>query len=85
MALIAPGLSMSPDSENFVPVNPGDVIADKYRVERVLGRGGMGIVVAATHLHLDQPVAHEVHHPRCRRQTARPSSGSFARRARRSA
>ena len=57
MALIAPGLSMSPDSENFVPVNPGDVIADKYRVERVLGRGGMGIVVAATHLHLDQPVA----------------------------
>jgi serine/threonine protein kinase len=57
MALITPGGGMGPDSENFVPVSPGDVIAEKYRVERVLGRGGMGVVVAATHLHLDQPVA----------------------------
>ncbi len=36
---------------------PGDVIVDKYRVERVLGVGGMGCVVAATHLKLDQTVA----------------------------
>ncbi|RLB64630.1 MAG: serine/threonine protein kinase [Deltaproteobacteria bacterium] len=36
---------------------PGDVIVDKYRVERVLGIGGMGCVVAATHLTLDQTVA----------------------------
>jgi len=57
MALITPGGGLGPDSENFVPVSPGDVIAEKYRVERVLGRGGMGVVVAATHLHLDQPVA----------------------------
>jgi serine/threonine protein kinase len=33
------------------------VLAGKYRVERVLGVGGMGVVVAATHLQLDQPVA----------------------------
>jgi eukaryotic-like serine/threonine-protein kinase len=33
-------------------VGCGDVIAGKYRVERVLGAGGMGIVVAATHLDL---------------------------------
>lgn len=35
----------------------GDVLAGKYRVERVLGHGGMGVVVAAKHLHLDQHVA----------------------------
>ena len=35
----------------------GDVIAGKYRVERVLGQGGMGMVVAATHIDLDQLVA----------------------------
>jgi serine/threonine-protein kinase len=38
-------------------INAGDVIAGKYRVERVLGEGGMGFVVAATHLTLETPVA----------------------------
>jgi len=38
-------------------INAGDVIAGKYRVERVLGEGGMGFVVAATHLHLETVVA----------------------------
>lgn len=38
-------------------VKPGDVLAGKYRVERVLGAGGMGYVVAARHLQLDQLVA----------------------------
>lgn len=36
---------------------PGAIIAGKYRVERVLGRGGMGVVIAATHLQLEQLVA----------------------------
>jgi serine/threonine-protein kinase len=40
----------------FDPV-PGTVVAGKYRVERTLGEGGMGLVVAATHLGLDQAVA----------------------------
>ncbi len=35
----------------------GDVVAGKYQVTRVLGAGGMGVVVAARHLHLDQMVA----------------------------
>lgn len=38
-------------------VKPGDVLAGKYRVERILGAGGMGYVVAARHLQLDQLVA----------------------------
>jgi eukaryotic-like serine/threonine-protein kinase len=38
-------------------VQEGEVVAGKYRVDRVLGEGGMGIVVAATHLELDQQVA----------------------------
>jgi serine/threonine-protein kinase len=33
------------------------VLHGKYRVERVIGRGGMGLVVLATHLELEQPVA----------------------------
>ena len=39
------------------PVREGDVLEGKYRVERVLGVGGMGVVVAATHMQLDQRVA----------------------------
>jgi len=35
-------------TNNLVPV-PGDVISGKYRVERVLGTGGMGCVLEATH------------------------------------
>ncbi|HEX4352856.1 MAG TPA: serine/threonine-protein kinase, partial [Polyangiales bacterium] len=39
------------------PVVIGDVIAGKYVVERVIGEGGMGVVLAARHLELDQRVA----------------------------
>jgi eukaryotic-like serine/threonine-protein kinase len=35
----------------------GLLVAGKYRIERVIGEGGMGIVVAATHEGLDQKVA----------------------------
>ncbi|MDB4943591.1 MAG: hypothetical protein JWP97_3125, partial [Labilithrix sp.] len=48
---------MSSSGKLKCPVAPGDVIAGKYRVEHVLGAGGMGVVVAATHTELDQPVA----------------------------
>src|SRR5579863_1614082 len=35
----------------------GEIIGSKYEVERVLGAGGMGVVVAARHLQLGQRVA----------------------------
>jgi serine/threonine-protein kinase len=38
-------------------VREGEVLGGKYRVERVLGQGGMGVVVAAEHLQLGQRVA----------------------------
>jgi serine/threonine-protein kinase len=39
------------------PIREGEMLAGKYRVERVLGAGGMGIVVAAVHVQLEQRVA----------------------------
>jgi eukaryotic-like serine/threonine-protein kinase len=38
-------------------VQVGAILAGKYRVERVLGQGGMGVVVEATQLDLDRRVA----------------------------
>jgi serine/threonine-protein kinase len=43
--------------EELAGVKAGDVLANKYRVDRVLGVGGMGVVVAAHHLQLDDRVA----------------------------
>lgn len=36
------------------PVQSGDVLLGRYRVEHVLGQGGMGVVVAARHLNLGE-------------------------------
>ncbi len=41
----------------MTPVQEGEVLAGKYRVEQVLGVGGMGVVVSALHLQLDERVA----------------------------
>jgi eukaryotic-like serine/threonine-protein kinase len=40
-----------------LPVVPGQVLGGKFRIERVIGEGGMGIVVEATHIQLEERVA----------------------------
>ena len=42
---------------SVAPVQKGDILAAKYRIEDVIGVGGMGVVVAAMHLELEQRVA----------------------------
>jgi eukaryotic-like serine/threonine-protein kinase len=41
-------------------LEPGDVLAGKYALERLLGQGGMALVYAAHHLDLDERVAIKV-------------------------
>jgi eukaryotic-like serine/threonine-protein kinase len=48
---------MNRSFESAAGVREGDILAGKYRVERVLGAGGMGVVVAAHHMQLDEKVA----------------------------
>ncbi|MBX3264409.1 MAG: protein kinase [Labilithrix sp.] len=50
------------DARDDVP-REGDIIADRYVVERVLGEGGMGVVLAVTHLQLGEPYAIKFLHP----------------------
>lgn len=45
------------------PVQAGEILAGKYQVERVLGVGGMGVVVAARHIQLGERVALKFLHP----------------------
>ncbi|MEZ4313007.1 MAG: serine/threonine-protein kinase [Polyangiaceae bacterium] len=47
----------SAETEGVPGARPGDILNGKYRVDKVLGAGGMGVVVAATHLHLEEKVA----------------------------
>jgi serine/threonine protein kinase len=46
-----------PNSPESSLANNGDVLDGKYRVERTLGVGGMGVVVAARHMELGTRVA----------------------------
>jgi serine/threonine-protein kinase len=40
-----------------IPLDVGDVLAKKYRLERLVGEGGTGVVVAARHVQLERLVA----------------------------
>jgi eukaryotic-like serine/threonine-protein kinase len=59
-------VSAAADLEGLPP--PGSVIAGKYEVARVLGRGGMGVVVQARHLRMERDVALKILLPALRAQ-----------------
>src|SRR5258708_3536249 len=45
------------DPSDATPITIGRVFADKYQIDGLLGNGGMGIVLVATHLQLHTKVA----------------------------
>ncbi|MFT3767293.1 MAG: FG-GAP-like repeat-containing protein [Minicystis sp.] len=45
-----------------ISVAAGDLIAGKYRVEKQIGKGGMGVVISAMHVELEQRVAIKILH-----------------------
>jgi serine/threonine-protein kinase len=50
-------MTTTADQSNLSPVAVGSILAGKYEVERVLGSGGMGVVVAAKHVLMGERVA----------------------------
>ena len=72
---------MEHDNASDPGVKPGEILAGKYRVERVLGVGGMGVVVAAHHIQLDEKVALKFLLPEALTNSRGASRASTARRA----
>jgi serine/threonine protein kinase len=56
------GAGAPPVEPRFQP-EAGTLVGGKYRVERVIGEGGMGVVALATHVELEQRVAIKFLHP----------------------
>jgi serine/threonine-protein kinase len=63
-----------------LPVSVGETIAGKYRVEGMIGEGGMGVVLAARHMQLDDKVAIKLLRPEALEH--RDTRERFAREAR---
>lgn len=56
---VGTGSSTGPGSGQIAdaPLGPGTVFAHRYRVERILGQGGMGQVYHAVDIAIDEPIA----------------------------
>jgi tRNA A-37 threonylcarbamoyl transferase component Bud32 len=63
-----------PEVRTSLALQAGQIIAGRYRVERLLGRGGMGMVFAARHVDIDDLVAIKVMLPE-----VEPDSGHVGR------
>src|SRR5207244_2737547 len=50
------------DEEKAARLAPGTVVADRYKVDSLLGEGGMGAVYRAEHIHMRKIVALKVLH-----------------------
>ncbi|WP_243384186.1 serine/threonine-protein kinase [Geothrix alkalitolerans] len=60
---LAPPAAMPADEPLPGPLRIGETFAGRYRVERLLGRGGMGVVLQVRDLQLDEEVALKVVRP----------------------
>ena len=52
-----------PNEDDLGTLESGAIIAERYRINRLLGEGGMGKVYAAEHVHMRKQVAVKVLHP----------------------
>ncbi len=53
-------MSAALSASTIAGLQPGSIVGNKYRIDGLLGEGGMGLVFSATHLELDAPVAIKV-------------------------
>lgn len=49
--------SQPPDSKDFRPFQPGEIVGGRFEIVREIAQGGMGVVYLATDLKLNQPRA----------------------------
>src|SRR5215472_16003104 len=69
---VVQGPRVSSLNSSLPPLHPGDVVADRYRVEQVLGSGAMAWVLSATYVQRNVTAAlHFLRYPSTRKAVAR--------------